>query len=343
MINLSTPTDIMLRELMADKAKSLYWLKKKFGGEKAYEKMRDNLLLEAKRKKCNQISEVIEYRSANGNRWMTYECARYYKEADTSYTEPHAFCFYETLGSVGAFVPVKIGLSQEKGEDAIVIFNSHFFYQMCERLGIGYRTPQMVRAFHEFIPSLLIELYKDEGRVKLMARLPGSIGWGFKMDGEANVFEVRTFLKDTQLNGKQQRLSANLRTNAPKFNYEPEEVMTERLKIKIERGESIQEDIEAVKEKFRLTGMSEKEVEVAWAVHVAIVNAFAKLELADPNDYPFWKRHAEVNKNIINEYVMTIDEDNERFFELLAQCAKNMGIKKFEKEKAEKLFKELSE
>jgi len=341
MINLSTPTDIMLRELMADKQKSAYWLKKKFGGEKSYEKMRDKLLLDAKRDKCNKISEVIEYRSANGNRWMTYECARYYKDANTSYTEPYAFCFYETLGSVGAFVPVKIGVSQAGGEDAVVIFTSHFFYQMCERLGIGFRSPQMVRAFHEFIPSMLIELYKDEGRIKLMARLPGSIGWGFRMEGEANVFEIRTFLKDTQLNGKQQRLTARIRAHANKFTYEPQEVMTKRLVDKFEKGESLDGDVETMKEKFKLMGLSEKEVEVAWAVNLAIISAFDKLGLADPNDFPFWQRHAEVNKEIINDYVLTIDQDNERFVELLAQCCKNLRIKGFDKEKVYKVFQSL--
>ena len=334
MINLSTPTDIMLREMMADKQKSVYWLKKQFGGEKGYEKMRDKLLLESKRSKCNKISDVIEYRSANGNRWMTYECARYYKGAGTSYTEPYAFCFYETLGSVGAFVPVKIGISQESGEDAIIIFTSHFFYQMCERLGVGFRSPQMVRAFHEFIPSMLIELYKDENRVKLMVRLPGSIGWGYKMEGEAHVFEVRTFLMDTQLNGRQRRLTERIRANADKFAYEPWDVMTERLVNKAERGESLDGDIDALKEKFRLTGVDGKNLDIALAVNIAIVNAFEAMGLADPNDYSLWMRHGEVNKQIITDYVLTIDQDDERFMDLLEQCAKNLRLKKFEKAKA---------
>ena len=338
MINLSTPPDVMLRELMADKAKSAYWLKKKLGGEKSYEKMRDKLLLDAKRDRCNKISEVFEYRSANGNRWMTYVCARYYKEANTSYTQPYAFCFYETLGSVGAFVPVKAGMSEDTGEDAIIIFSSHFFYKMCERLGIGFRSPQMVRAFHEFIPSLLIELYKEDERIKLMVRLPGSIGWGFKVEGEANVFEVRTFLKDTQLNGKQKRLTTRLRENAAKFSYEPDNVMYERLKNKIERGESIEGDIEAMKDKFKIIGLPEKDVETAWAVNVAIVGTFGKLGYADADDCAFWKRHAEVNKEIINDYVMTIDDDNERFLELLTQCAKNLGLKKFDRANVMKML-----
>ena len=41
MINLSTPNDILFRELMADKEKSNYWLVKKNGGQKSYDKMRN--------------------------------------------------------------------------------------------------------------------------------------------------------------------------------------------------------------------------------------------------------------------------------------------------------------
>ena len=53
MINLYTPLDIMTRELLADKDKSYYWLKKK------YEQVRNELLVVAKRDKCNKISEVF--------------------------------------------------------------------------------------------------------------------------------------------------------------------------------------------------------------------------------------------------------------------------------------------
>ena len=41
MVNLSTVPDVMVREIIADRAKASYWLKKHFGGEKGYEKMRD--------------------------------------------------------------------------------------------------------------------------------------------------------------------------------------------------------------------------------------------------------------------------------------------------------------
>ena len=343
MINLSTPNNILFKELMADKDKSFYWLKKKNGGDKSYEKMRDALLLKAKREKHNVISDVIEYRSANGNRWMTYECARYYKDADTSYTMPYAFCFYETLGSVGAFVPVKIGLTHEDGEDAIVIFTSHFFMQMSERLGLGYRSPEMVRAFHEFIPQFLLGTYKDEEdeySTKLIVRLPGSIGWGFKREGEEQVFEVRTFLSDVQLNGKQRRITKILRERAAKVWHEPSVVEFERLKKKCDAGESIADDIQRTFEKYIALGVDEKYLEDTLNVSLWISTIFSRMGLAEAEDHAFWNRHTQTNREIVNEYVMNGNNDGEKFLELVAACAKADGFRKFDKEQARRIYEE---
>ena len=343
MINLSTPNNILFKELMADKDKSFYWLKKKNGGDKSYEKMRDALLLKAKREKHNVISDVIEYRSANGNRWMTYECARYYKDADTSYTMPYAFCFYETLGSVGAFVPVKIGLTHEDGEDTIVIFTSHFFMQMSERLGLGYRSPEMVRAFHEFIPQFLLGTYKDEEdeySTKLIVRLPGSIGWGFKREGEEQVFEVRTFLSDVQLNGKQRRITKILRERAAKVWHEPSVVEFERLKKKCDAGESIADDIQRTFEKYIALGVDEKYLEDTLNVSLWISTIFSRMGLAEAEDHAFWNRHTQTNREIVNEYVMNGNNDGEKFLELVAACAKADGFRKFDKEQARRIYEE---
>lgn len=341
MINLSTPNRQLFNELMADKDKSFYWLVKKNGGQKSYDKMRDNLLLEAKRVKHNVVSDVVEYRSRNGNRWMTYECARYYPDADTSYTAPYAFCFYETLGSVGAFMPVKIGMDQESGADAIVIFNSHFFARMCERLGIGFRSPEMVRAFHEFIPNFLISTYKDEddgNTVKLIVRLPGSIGWGNQRKGEPVVFEVCTFLMDTQLNGKQRRITQELREKAAKIWYEPDEVLFKRIKAKYESGGDIKEEIDRTFEKFKAMGVDEKCMEDTLNVSLWIATVFTKMGIAEASDNVFWSRHARVNSCRVNDYVNNSHNDGEKFLELLAECAKADGIRKFDKNEARRIY-----
>lgn len=338
MVNLSTVPDVMVREIIADRAKASYWLKKHFGGEKGYEKMRDNLILQCRRDKRNHVSETVEYHSANGNRWMTYECARYYKEADMVYTEPYAFCFYETLGSVGAFVPVKLGSDGRTGRDAVLLFNSHFFHQMSERLELGFRSPEMVRAFHEFIPSLLVSMYEEEGRKRILVRLPGSIGFGFKKEGEAHVFEVRTFLKDTQLNGKQLRLTETIRLNAGKFMYEPKDIKRARAKKTIKTLEDAEAELQRLKERYMLLGMKEEDFNRTFRINFWIVTVFVKMGLGSLEDGDFWDRHCANNIKLVYQFVRDGKFDNELIYDLIARCAENNGYKNFDKEKAKKVL-----
>ena len=341
MINLTTPNDSLFRELMADKDKAHYWLVKKNGGDKSYEKMRNKLLQEAKKHKRTQISEVVEYRSANGNRWITYECARYFPQTDSVYTAPYAFCFYETIGSAGAFMPVKIGMNGMDGVDAIVIFTSHFFYQMSERLGLGYRSPELTRAFHEYIPSLLMKTYVDEedgNKTKIAIRLPGSIGWGFQREGDKPVFEVRTFLSDVQLNGKQKRITQELRANSDKFAFEPASVQSERIKQMVERGESLGSEVQRIKDKYAVMGVDGQSVEDLLDVSLWVVTIFTKMGLATADDDKFWERHAKVNSDIINDYVATAGRDSEKLLDLVEACAKNDGIRNFDREKAKAVY-----
>lgn len=330
MINLSTPNNQLHIELLADKAKTEYWLIKKFGGQKSYENMRRLLLLQAMKEKRNVSSDVVEYRSSNGNRWMTYECARYYPDAGTSHTMQYAFCFYETLGSVGAFVPTRIGFTPEDGEDAIVIFTSHFFYQMSDRLKLGYRSPGMVRAFHEFIPNFLMTTYQNEGKTKLIVRLPGSTGWGFLREGDKPVFEVRTFLTDEQLNARQRKLSKDLRERAGKVYYEPAEVETKRFLDKIYAGESIAGDVQRLLDKYDALGIDKKYTEDMLDTFMWMTVIYNKMGLIANDDVTFWVRHANDDLEPVYQYVTTANRDGEKFIELLTTCAKTFGFKEFD-------------
>lgn len=61
MINYSTPIEELKKELFGEESKAIFWLKKYYHGEKGYERMRDDLLMECNRTKKTQISEVVEY------------------------------------------------------------------------------------------------------------------------------------------------------------------------------------------------------------------------------------------------------------------------------------------
>ena len=341
MVNLSTPPDVMVREIMVDRAKSQYWLKKHFRGDKGYESMRDELMRKCRRDKRNQVSGTVEFRSSNGNRWLTYECARYYKEADRVFTEPYEFCFYETLGSVGAFVPVRLDSDGKSGHEAVLVFTSHFFMQMCERLHITFRTPEMVRAFHEFTPSLVCSLYEEEGRTHLLVRLPGSIGFGIKTGGDAEVFEVRTFLMDSQLNGKQQRLTGHIRLHADKFAYEPKAVRRERMQDRLGTDEGFVAEFEKSKARLMAMGMSEEEFNRTMSINIYIVRVFLEMDLVKEDINGFLERHNANNLRAINQFVKDGKFDNEGLYSLMDQCADNDGFKGFDAGRARQIFRDI--
>lgn len=74
MINLHTPSEQIMKELFEDEQKAFYWLRKSYHGDKSYERMRDTLIAKCRKERKTQISDVVEYISKNGNRWMVFEC-----------------------------------------------------------------------------------------------------------------------------------------------------------------------------------------------------------------------------------------------------------------------------
>ena len=220
MINLSTPSQELLKELLADYDKADYWLTKKLGGMKKQKELGDKLAYECIMKgKPFTVSDYVEYISPNGNRWIMYlSCRRY---GDKTYTTPLGFCYYETYGSVGAFVPMSDDTSDSA--NSCIIFTSHFFLRMCDRLGIKIRSREMVKRFLEYLVGMMVS-YRGEGKHgkhEVDVRLPGSIGRGRIREDSPYVTEINTFLRDNELTKKQLKETKMLREAASKVNMQP--------------------------------------------------------------------------------------------------------------------------
>lgn len=232
MINLSTPSQELLKELLSDYTKADYWLTKKLGGIKKQKELGDELCYEClQEKKELAVSEPIEYISPNGNRWLMYVSAR--RCNDHFYVTPLGFCYYETYGSIGAFVPTQCG---SEDTNACLIFTSHFFLRMCSRLGVKARSRAMVKRFVEYMAGMVVS-YRGEGvhgKHEVDVRLPASIGRGRMRDDCDKVIEINTFLKDTELTKKQRKETEALRECASKVNLQP----YEQLKMRVRAGDN---------------------------------------------------------------------------------------------------------
>lgn len=238
MINLSTPSKELLEELLSDYKKADYWLTKQLGGLKKQKELGDNLCLQCiKEGKELAVSEPVEYISSKGNRWLMYVSSRRYK--DHFYTTPLGFCYYETYGSVGAFVPTQCG---SEDANACLIFTSHFFMRMCSRLNIKVRSRDMVKRFVEYMAGMVVS-YRGEGthaKHEVDVRLPASIGRGHIREDSPFVVEITTFLKDSELTTRQKRETKALRECASKVILQP----AEQLKLRAKAGDnSVFDDI----------------------------------------------------------------------------------------------------
>lgn len=213
MLQLKTSSEELWRVLPEEHDKAIYWLKKHFGGEERYEKMRDDLLIRCRRAGWPMASEVVDYTSKRGNRWVCFEQATYYPECHGSHCMPYAFCYYETAVSLGVF---SLGFTQMNGMDhvhSVFIYTPHFFQRYCERMGIKGSPRRVLMSFMEMSPLITVALLpkEDDDLQKIIVRFPGCVCHGIARKDDRHVFEVRTLLTDGQLSGKQSQDTQEVR------------------------------------------------------------------------------------------------------------------------------------
>lgn len=207
MISLTSDPKVIWSGITEEYSKAVYWLEKQFGGSKGIDRERDRLLELSQRTRKDACSEIFKWKSKEGNLWVAYEYCRYFPDAATSYSMPHAFCYYETIGSVGVFLPIFSAGMSSKGPIGCLVFTSHFFLRAAERLGFTYSSEECLARFISMVPqlSLVIKPADEKGVVAVDVRMPGAIGRGVRVSESPLIIQVRTCLKDTQLSYAQKR------------------------------------------------------------------------------------------------------------------------------------------
>lgn len=202
MINLSTPNEQMLAELKDDYRRADYWIMKKVGGRKKLDELQSQLMADYYRTGKVQVSDPIEYNSPNGNRWLLF--VRTQKVGEYISPTPMGFCYYETLGSLGAFM--LMGSKSITENDGVVIFPSHFFLRLDEKLGLGIRSREVVKRFVELIDNMIIQ-YKgdsDKRQDEVEVSFFDSVWRGRLRNGDRHFIELSTFIPHSHLSSKQQ-------------------------------------------------------------------------------------------------------------------------------------------
>ena len=205
MINLSTPSNQLLAEIENDLMKLEWWIMKKKGNSvRSYkrralaQKYRARWADERKR----FIGDTTEYKSALGNRWFCYDVVQKPAGAPDIMVGIDKFIYYETLGSIGAFLPQWwTGAETMTHHPSCLIYTSHFFQRFAERAKIPFRSRELVMAFvSELNFKPYIEDTDKDGNPILVFRM-NHTGFAYAVRRKDNplVVEVRTYLDETNM------------------------------------------------------------------------------------------------------------------------------------------------
>jgi hypothetical protein len=206
-VNLSTKPEKIVETMQLELPNVRYFYMKGFGGKKKYMEAEEKLIDKALAEGKSQLTDIGEYISPKGNRWVSYTHAELFKEARYVQAWRHDFIYYETYGSCGAFFKINlpkpvVNKRNEDEIDGVVIYTSHFFQRMSERTGKAYRSRELIR---EFITTMQTHATQADEEGDVVVKFKGGYGFGRKVSDEPLVLEVRTYLTDRQLTGKQRK------------------------------------------------------------------------------------------------------------------------------------------
>lgn len=210
-INLSTPPEDIVATMAMELKHVLYQKRKAYGGKRKYEAWKQALEDKALSEKQNQVSEITDYISPAGNRWVMYSFMEYFAESNHVLPCHAAFIYYETYGSCGAFFPL-FPQGDSRRPNGAMIFTSHFFLRMCERARVEFRSKGMIK---EFITANFLRSASsiDKEGVEVVMRFRNGYGLGKVKSVVPYVIEIRTFLTDEELSPSQHK-----RLKAPDLN-----------------------------------------------------------------------------------------------------------------------------
>lgn len=207
-VNLSTDPNEILQTMLLELPTVKYFFMKDYGGKKKFLDHQDKALDKCLEEEKSSVTDISEYISQKGNRWMSYSFFEYFPRAKFAQAWPTSFIYYETYGSCGAFFPNYRPSKKKGGKEKInevcgvLIFTSHFFQRMSKRTGKAYRSRELIR---EFITTKETHAAQADEEGEVIMKFKGGYGFGVQRSKEPYVLEIRTYLTNEQLSPKQKR------------------------------------------------------------------------------------------------------------------------------------------
>lgn len=237
-ITIQTPNEELLKEFNKEQQGAVRWLQKHFQGTKEGERYCIELGRKCLDEHRDINSKFIDYMPKSGNKWKVFARFKYYAEGTLDII-PCLMMYYETIGSIGIFAPIQLANAESPNDDnnGVLIFTSHFFHRLFNPERDKAANVTLEQAL-EWVAANITPIAKfntdNEGRPTIDMRVEGGIARGYRRqdptDKQVPIFEIRTFLTDSQLNNKQRRQTSDMREMAEGFEYIPMEIIGDVIK-----------------------------------------------------------------------------------------------------------------
>lgn len=203
MITSMSPKDEILKVCIEENEKAQYWFRKQTNNRK-WNEIADTLILQHKKTGMPHSSEMIEYTARSGNKWCSFIRSR--KIGNCYGTFLQSFMYRETLGSIEVFNVTSKGCVGG-GSDGVMIFTSHFFLRMAQKLGVAANTKEIAKRFLSLSDGMVFHEKGDSKKRKaeLEISFMGIIWRGVYKNGDKRVVEIKTMLKRAELTYKEKK------------------------------------------------------------------------------------------------------------------------------------------
>lgn len=201
MITSLSPKDEIFKVCIEENGKAQYWFKKQTNNRK-WDEIADSLISQHMKTGTPHWSEMIEYNARSGNKWYSFIRSR--KIGNCYGTFLQSFMCRETLGSIEIFNVTSKGCVGG-GSDGVMIFTSHFFIRMAQKLGVAADNKEIAQRFLSLSDGMVFHEKGDgkKRKAELEISFMGTIWRGVYKNGDKRVVEIKTMLKRTELTSKE--------------------------------------------------------------------------------------------------------------------------------------------
>lgn len=206
MLTYNSTFEEIRRVFLEEEQKAIYWLKKRYQGDKGFDRECQRLANICYNKFKKGLSGELTRYNSKENEWLSWLRVQRNSNGE-AFVMPICVVYFETSQYMGV-ISNTFSTDGNTGETrhGYTIYTPHFFQRIHERLGVDMTNRREVAKNFIDIMGLSPTRYADDNLNKFVKRLPGSWARGDShTEGDNFVDTVRTFYTDKTLTSAQRK------------------------------------------------------------------------------------------------------------------------------------------